>query len=201
MGKPIGKNNGSVNGVKYFECKPYYGIFAPLTRILKIMPERKKLDIDSEDTSSEMSYTLSRTSSMDIEMTPRNSLSFSSLYSPANKTKARMIHLKNQITNSLSPKSNDTWLTVGVNVFYNNSIAVVRYIGTVDFAEGTWLGIELRTSTGKNDGMVNGKRYFSCKPNHGLFVRPKKVSVRGINGAKLLPENSNTNIQTIKKQK
>lgn len=41
---------------------------------------------------------------------------------------------------------------------------------------------------GKNDGTVQGRRYFSCKPDHGLLVRPSKITVRGINGAKLLGE-------------
>ena len=61
-------------------------------------------------------------------------------------------------------------------------------MGPVDFAEGTWLGVELRTPKGKNDGSVQGKRYFSCKAMHGLIVRPSKVTVRGINGAKLVTE-------------
>jgi hypothetical protein len=30
------------------------------------------------------------------------------------------------------------------------------------------------------------RRYFTCKPDHGLLVRPNKITVRGINGAKLL---------------
>ena len=67
---------------------------------------------------------------------------------------------------------------------------ILRYIGDVDFAEGIWLGVELRTPKGKNDGTVQGRKYFSCKPNHGLIVRPSKVTVRGINGAKLLGENT-----------
>lgn len=62
----------------------------------------------------------------------------------------------------------------------------LRFIGNVDFAEGNWLGVELRTPRGKNDGSVQGQRYFNCRPNHGLLVRPSKVTVRGINGAKLL---------------
>lgn len=29
---------------------------------------------------------------------------------------------------------------------------------------------------GKNDGTVQGERYFTCKPRHGLFVRPDKLA-------------------------
>lgn len=31
--------------------------------------------------------------------------------------------------------------------------------------------------TGKNDGTVKGERYFDCKPNHGVFVRPSQVKI------------------------
>lgn len=70
------------------------------------------------------------------------------------------------------------------------SLGIVRYIGPVDFADGTWLGIELRLPKGKNDGTVQGKNYFACRPGYGLLVRPNRVTVRGINGAKLLNEAS-----------
>ena len=54
-------------------------------------------------------------------------------------------------------------------------LGVVRFVGDVEFAEGTWFGVELLSPKGKNDGTVQGKQYFSCKPNHGLIVRPSKV--------------------------
>ena len=33
----------------------------------------------------------------------------------------------------------------------------------------------LETPQGKNDGSVQGKSYFSCAENHGMFVRPTQV--------------------------
>ncbi|XP_062614422.1 centrosome-associated protein 350-like [Saccostrea cucullata] len=42
--------------------------------------------------------------------------------------------------------------------------------GKVHFAPGIWAGVELEKPDGKTDGMEDGKRYFSCKPGHGIFV-------------------------------
>lgn len=40
---------------------------------------------------------------------------------------------------------------------------------------GTWIGVELDTPTGKNDGTVQNIPYFTCKPKHGIFVRGDKL--------------------------
>eukprot|EP00124_Ichthyophonus_hoferi_P003205 Ihof_evm6s264 gene=Ihof_evmTU6s264 len=52
----------------------------------------------------------------------------------------------------------------------------LRYLGNTEFATGIWAGVELDGPTGKNDGSVNGSRYFSCPPKHGLFCPPNKLS-------------------------
>lgn len=70
----------------------------------------------------------------------------------------------------------------------SNEMGTVRYVGPTDFAAGIWLGLELRSAKGKNDGAVGEKRYFTCKPNHGVLVRPSRVTYRGINGSKLVDE-------------
>lgn len=43
------------------------------------------------------------------------------------------------------------------------------------FQSGTWIGVELDTPMGKNDGTVQNIQYFSCKPKHGIFVRGDKL--------------------------
>ncbi|KAI5787111.1 CAP Gly-rich domain-containing protein [Geopyxis carbonaria] len=57
----------------------------------------------------------------------------------------------------------------------------VRYIGEVPeipAAPGSvWIGFEADEPTGKNDGSVGGKSYFTCKPKHGSFVRPERVEM------------------------
>ncbi|KAF2732061.1 hypothetical protein EJ04DRAFT_578682 [Polyplosphaeria fusca] len=54
--------------------------------------------------------------------------------------------------------------------------AIIRYIGDIHVSDGQFLGVELATPAGKNDGSVKGERYFQCAPQHGLFMRAAGVS-------------------------
>ncbi|XP_072008755.1 kinesin-like protein KIF13A isoform X2 [Engystomops pustulosus] len=58
----------------------------------------------------------------------------------------------------------------------DNKFGTVRYIGTVDFSRGVWVGVELHAQLGKHDGTVKGREYFRCKPKYGVFVRPNRLS-------------------------
>ncbi|KAE8450851.1 hypothetical protein EG329_005764 [Mollisiaceae sp. DMI_Dod_QoI] len=69
-------------------------------------------------------------------------------------------------------------LAVGQTVQLNDGrIAIVRYVGTTDFADGRWVGVELEDDSGKNDGSVKGVAYFDCEMNHGMFLRPQAATV------------------------
>ena len=53
---------------------------------------------------------------------------------------------------------------------------VVRFIGKTLFnGDGYWVGVHLTLPLGKNNGSINGVRYFLCEENCGLFVRPQTV--------------------------
>ena len=194
--KPLGKNDGSVNGIRYFHCPPNFGLFAPPSRIMMFLKPRYRSD--ESDNESEYSMSMSVTSTDAYRMTPMTRRRMKALGKSPFATRFGTLSLSGSKSylassspfNSPSSGNNDeNWLTLGSHVLVHNEIAVIRYIGPVSFAEGTWLGLELRTPHGKNDGSVQGRRYFHCKPNHGLLVPPKNVSVHGINGAKLLKNN------------
>lgn len=71
------------------------------------------------------------------------------------------------------------WLTEGVYVTVgSNKAGTVRFVGLTQFADGVWVGVELDTPVGKNDGSVGGHRYFQCKAGYGVLVRPDRVTRR-----------------------
>uniref|UniRef100_A0AAY4B781 Dynactin subunit 1 n=1 Tax=Denticeps clupeoides TaxID=299321 RepID=A0AAY4B781_9TELE len=62
-----------------------------------------------------------------------------------------------------------------VEVIGKGHRGTVAYIGTTLFASGKWVGVILDEPKGKNDGTVQGKRYFTCQEHHGIFVRQSQV--------------------------
>ena len=69
-------------------------------------------------------------------------------------------------------------LAIGQTVeLADGRIAVVRYIGQPHFAAGEWVGVELEDDSGKNDGSVQGERYFDCEMGRGMFVRPAAATI------------------------
>lgn len=53
----------------------------------------------------------------------------------------------------------------------------ILFVGQTSFSPGVWVGVELDEPNGKNDGTVQGKRYFDCQDGYGVFARPGKVTM------------------------
>ncbi|XP_049452787.1 CAP-Gly domain-containing linker protein 4-like isoform X2 [Epinephelus fuscoguttatus] len=199
LDKPSGKNDGSVGGVRYFSCPPKHGVFAPPSRVQRI---HGSVDCLSELSSSRLSHPFSGTirrsfSTSSAIATPKETSRRSPSTSRFNPHRRRWSTLSgvpgSTAGSSPSPSSDgQVCLHVGMQVLLSsaNEMAFIRYLGTADFAPGLWLGLELRTPKGKNDGSVGGRRYFTCRPGHGVLVRPSRVTYRGINGSRLVNESS-----------
>ena len=71
------------------------------------------------------------------------------------------------------------WIKIGesIQIRPSNNSGTIAYIGSTEFASGLWVGVELDTSQGKNDGSVKGVRYFNCPLKKGVFVRAKNLKL------------------------
>lgn len=61
----------------------------------------------------------------------------------------------------------------------NKMMGVVRFVGHTHFSPGLWVGVEIGVPKGRNDGSIDGQRYFTCKPCYGLFAPPHKLTIVG----------------------
>ena len=70
-------------------------------------------------------------------------------------------------------------LVVGMRVLVHGKLqGVLRFAGRTAFGDPKitrWYGIELDDPVGKNDGSVNGVRYFKAASKHGLFTLPSNA--------------------------
>ncbi|XP_037926224.1 kinesin-like protein KIF13B isoform X3 [Hermetia illucens] len=97
-----------------------------------------------------------------------------------NTTTERMRSAKSEVAPDYAKAESEIapeWVAVGESVLirpYNWS-GVICFVGPTHFQSGLWVGVELDTPTGRNDGTVQGIQYFICKPRHGIFVRHDKL--------------------------
>ncbi|KAM8917635.1 CAP-Gly domain-containing linker protein 4 isoform 3-T4 [Spinachia spinachia] len=200
LDKPSGKNDGSVGGVNYFSCPPKHGVFAPPSHVQRI---HGSVDCLSELSSSRLSHPFSETirrssSTSSAIATSKETNRRPATRSRSNPPRRRWSTLSGSVGGvprsaaGCSPSDGQVRLHVGMHVLLSsaNDMALIRYLGVADFAPGLWLGLELRSPKGKNDGSVGARRYFTCQPGHGVLVRPSRVTYRGINGSRLVNEGS-----------
>ncbi|KAL1433159.1 hypothetical protein MTO96_002119 [Rhipicephalus appendiculatus] len=82
------------------------------------------------------------------------------------------------------------YLKIGDRVSIGESkLGILQYYGETHFAEGVLCGIELDDAAGgKHSGIVDGVVYFTCRPNHGIFVPESKVKLHVHQSVPTLPE-------------
>ncbi|KAL4641667.1 dynactin subunit 1-like isoform X3 [Arapaima gigas] len=87
--------------------------------------------------------------------------------------------LSSSLLRNMSSEGGGKPVKVGslVEVIGKGHRGTVAYVGATLFATGKWVGVILDEPKGKNDGTVQGKRYFTCEENHGIFVRQSQIQV------------------------
>ncbi|XP_037125355.1 CAP-Gly domain-containing linker protein 2 isoform X4 [Syngnathus acus] len=172
LNDPLGKNDGSVGGVRYFECQALQGIFTRPSKLTR-QPTAEGSDSLSAESLSAHNQTLQGGGGGGLvgqrAPTLREGL-LNSAVKTGNESGSNMSD------SGSVKKSADKDLRAGDRVLVGGSkMGVIRYIGETDFAKGEWCGVELDEPLGKNDGAVAGTRYFQCLHKFGLFAPVHKV--------------------------
>ncbi|XP_034745627.1 CAP-Gly domain-containing linker protein 2 isoform X4 [Etheostoma cragini] len=170
----VGKNDGSVGGVRYFECQPLQGIF---TRPSKLTPQPVGEGSDSHSTDSLSAQNLTQQGGNGAPPGQRVVVPLREGLALLNSAVKTGNESGSNMSDSGSvKKGGDKDLRVGDRVLVGGSkMGVIRYMGETDFAKGEWCGVELDEPLGKNDGAVAGTRYFQCLHKFGLFAPIHKV--------------------------
>ncbi|XP_028314202.1 CAP-Gly domain-containing linker protein 1 isoform X3 [Gouania willdenowi] len=186
LDEPIGKNDGSVAGVRYFQCDALRGIFTRPSKLSRTEGEAN--GTETAPTSRAPSPTPSVGSVASKAAAAKSAIPTSTTQakkaSPTTPAAAQSSNLQrtnsesvSNLSDSGSVKKGERELKLCDRVLVGGTKAgVVRFLGETDFAKGEWCGVELDEPLGKNDGAVAGTRYFQCQPKYGLFAPVLKVT-------------------------
>ncbi|KAM8828190.1 CAP-Gly domain-containing linker protein 1 isoform 2-T5 [Spinachia spinachia] len=172
LDEPIGKNDGSVAGVRYFQCEDGKGIFTRPSKLSKTALPEAEANGGGASPSAAAVATVASEPAVSTGAAAGSGIKTSAALN-------RMLTSSESVSNVSDTESmkKKRELRLGDRVLVGgNKAGVVRFLGETDFAKGGWCGVELDEPLGKNDGAVAGTRYFQCTSRYGLFAPAHKVT-------------------------
>ena len=184
LDQPVGKNDGSVAGVRYFQCETNRGVFSRPTKLTHefveggIKQQTAATPSDQGDSKPTNGSAARKAAPSGVSATAaKTQVSRSAAATPKPRVKLGTGSTSNLSKSSpsgsvsnLTPSDSGSGqaggmklnLKLGDRVLVSGTKqGVLRFIGTTDFAKGEWAGVELDEPMGKNDGAVAGKRWMS----------------------------------------
>lgn len=97
-------------------------------------------------------------------------------FDPEYEKKARQVEAENAVL-AQAISVGDRCRTINIGGERRGQVKFVGKIPSLDEGKKVWVGIEFDEPVGKNNGIVDGIRYFNAKPGHGSFVLPNRIEV------------------------
>ncbi|KNC55344.1 uncharacterized protein AMSG_12404 [Thecamonas trahens ATCC 50062] len=184
MEEPVGKHDGLRDGVRYFQARYKHALFVRPSRVKVILRPHVSASVASPPRPSTAPAVSAPRSSTSVPATTATSTHFSR-------------RSRSELDRSRAYRDRDMLakLSVGTRVTLRDRSVpgTVAYIGRIDRPAHTsrpatasrsqkevsdvFVGVALDVAAGKNDGSVKGTRFFTCKPQHGVFVRPSALAL------------------------
>ena len=80
------------------------------------------------------------------------------------------------IRSASTPSTVAVGARVAVTGIQGSGIGTIRFIGVLSTGRER-IGVELDEATGDCNGTLKGRSYFTCPPQHGVFVQRAKVDL------------------------
>ena len=158
-----GKNNGTIDGTTYFKAPPNHGLFCRAAKLSREPAVNEEISLKAPAPVPDLSETV-------LAGAADTTIRGGGAADPLLTSTPTGSCADSGVVGSAEPAEIDDRVIVS-----GTKLGILRFLGPVDFAQGLWAGVELEQPIGKNDGAVKGKRYFTCKPNYGLFAAASKV--------------------------
>jgi hypothetical protein len=176
----VGKNDGMVFGVRYYQTKPETSVFVIYEKE-SFLKTFQIIEFDNMLSGNE--YIIEDKKWKDFTKTgpgkkwKRFKSKDGNIYYGNMNTNKPQWEIPEEFIEFDKIQDYDGIIQVGDKIqhFMTQNIGIIRYIGKLENCSTenkfkNWFGIEWEIGTGKNDGIAFGVRYYQTKPNSSSFV-------------------------------